>query len=421
MPAPTPPTPALAQALPGSPAAEGSAWDGFLRRGLYNQLVCVAIALVIWLLTSGGRGNFFTAWVYSAAIGTGCWFCIDGGRLLLSQWLPARPGQPAARNARWIGPGWMLACILLGTALGYSAGTALGDALTGLTTPSLWQNRAAIAISLIVAIATTWYFYATERLRAEQAATDAARRQAAESQLMLLQSQLEPHMLFNTLANLRVLISLDPPRAQAMLDRLIGYLRATLGASRAPMHPLSAEFDRLDDYLALMAMRMGPRLQVSLHLPDALRALPVPPLLLQPLVENSIRHGLEPKVAGGRIEVSAERVGDRLRLSVRDTGVGLDSGAGTARTASASGHTQPSAKPKASAPADTPTNSHYGTQHVTARLATLYGDKAHFTLAAAVGPDGGTLAMVDLPLPTDPHPTHPSAGASPALDASRSP
>ena len=376
--------------LPDLAAQTTQPWDGFARRGLRNQGVCVVIALLIWLMSSGGRGNLFTAWVYSAAIGTLCWLFIDGGRLLLAAWLPGRTQQSAYRRSRWPGPGWMLLCILFGTALGYTGGSAIGDAVTGLVTPSLLQNRGAIAISIIVAFAATWYFYANERLRAEQAAADAARREAAEAQLMLLQSQLEPHMLFNTLANLRVLIALDPPRAQAMLDRLIGYLRATLGASRATLHPLSAEFDRLTDYLALMALRMGPRLQVSLDLPAALRDLPVPPLLLQPLVENSIRHGLEPKLEGGRIAVRAEQRGDRLLLTVRDTGLGLPAGAGVAITGPISG-----------APGSD-CGSHYGSQHVAARLATMYGDQARFTLAPATDPEGGTLAVLDLPLPTGP-------------------
>ena len=377
--------PDLHTAPPTAPpsGANSSPWQGFARRGLRNQAVCTGIALLIWLMTSAGRGNLFTAWVYSTAIGTFCWFFIDGGRLLIAGLLARRAGTPTPGRVRWPGPGWMLACILVGTALGYTLGTALGDAVTGFTTASLLQNRGAIAISVVVAVAATWYFYATERLGAEQAAAEAARRQAAESQLMLLQSQLAPHMLFNTLANLRVLITLDPPRAQAMLDRLIGYLRATLGASRAPMHPLSAEFDRLADYLALMALRMGPRLQVQLNLPDALRAVPVPPLLLQPLVENCIRHGLEPKVAGGRIEVSAEQRGQRLCLTVRDTGVGLT----------------------ATGPATAHGASHYGTQHVAARLATLYGTQARFSLAQAPGPEGGVLAEVDLPFPSPPPPT----------------
>jgi LytS/YehU family sensor histidine kinase len=100
-----------------------------------------------------------------------------------------------------------------------------------------------------------------------------------------------------------------------MLDHLIAFLRTTLAATRADRHPLATEFDALRDYLALMAVRMGPRLQVQLDLPDELRAAAVPPLLLQPLVENAIKHGLEPKVEGGRIEVVARRQGRHLRAA----------------------------------------------------------------------------------------------------------
>ena len=348
-------------------------WRGFALRGLRNQVMCVVIAVVIWLMVPGARGNLFTAWVYSAAIGTACWFFIDGGRLLLARWVPGQPN--VARRAGWPGVRWMVLCILVGTALGYTLGVALGDAVTGFSTPSLLQNRAAMVISTIAAGAATWYFYANERLRAEQTAAETARREATESQLRLLQSQLEPHMLFNTLANLRVLIGLDAERAQAMLDRLISYLRTTLSASHSALHPLSVEFAWLDDYLALMALRMGPRLQVQLHLPEHLRQVLVPPLLLQPVVENSIRHGLEPKVAGGRIEVRAEQQGAQLLLTVRDTGVGPGPTTGAA-------------------------GSHYGTRHVAERLATLYGADGRFRLLPAEGDEGGALAELRLPLPT---------------------
>jgi sensor histidine kinase YesM len=292
----------------------------------------------------------------------------------------------------------MAVCIVVGSTLGYTLGTAIGDAITGFSTPGMLQNRTAIVISLIAAVAATWYFIGTEKLNLAQAAAETARREATESQLMLLQSQLEPHMLFNTLANLRVLITLDPPRAQAMLDRLIGYLRATLGASRIGLHPLADEFDRLADYLALMALRMGPRLQVQLDLPDDLRGLPVPPLLLQPLVENCIRHGLEPKVEGGRIAVRAARRGDQLLLTVRDTGVGLEPSV-----------TNPLPDRGPGAPA----HSHYGTQHVATRLATLYGARARFRLLPADDAEGGTLAEVSLPWPESTGPT----GARPAAQA----
>ncbi len=394
---PSPPGPPHHAAAPAVADAANSAhffpWRAFMLRGLRNQLFCVGIALLIWLISSGGHGNLFTAWVYSAAIGTCCWALIDGGRLLLAMRLtdPQRPLD--ARRAYWPGPRWMALCIVGGTVVGYTLGTAIGDAVTGFTTPSLLQNRTALVLSLIVAVATTWYFYATERLRQEQANAESARGAAAESQLRLLQSQLEPHMLFNTLANLRVLVTLDPPRAQAMLDRLIGYLRATLSASRQDLHPLTSEFSMLDDYLALMAMRMGPRLQVQLHLPEALRQLPVPPLLLQPLVENCIRHGLEPKVAGGRIEVQARLQGAQLRLTVRDTGVGL--------AASASGPAPASAEP---APTDRPGSpaerSRYGTSHVAERLQALYGGAARFSLTEVADDEGGTLAELLLPLAT---------------------
>ena len=92
--------------------------------------------------------------------------------------------------------------------------------MTGFKTASLLENPGAIALSVVGAVAATWYFYGTERLRAEQAATEAARRQAAESQLMLLQSQLEPHMLFNTQADLRVVITLGGCRALGRARRV---------------------------------------------------------------------------------------------------------------------------------------------------------------------------------------------------------
>jgi LytS/YehU family sensor histidine kinase len=181
-------------------------------------------------------------------------------------------------------------------------------------------------------------------------------------------------MLFNTLANLRALIGVDPQRAQVLLDRVIAFLRATLSASRGgETHPLHDEFARVDDYLALMAVRMGPRLAVRLELPDELRGVAVPPLLLQPLVENAIRHGLEPKVGGGRIDVAARRVGDRLRLEVRDTGVGL--------------------RPAGSA------GTRFGLQQVRERLDATFGGAARLVLEPAEG--GGTLAAIEYPLRED--------------------
>jgi LytS/YehU family sensor histidine kinase len=170
-----------------------------------------------------------------------------------------------------------------------------------------------------------------------------------------------------------VLIGLDAAAAQQMLDRLIAYLRATLEASRLPAHPLATEYARVADYLALMAIRMGPRLQVELHLPPALVAHPVPPLLLQPLVENAIKHGLEPHVAGGRLVVSAHADGEMLVLQVRDTGIGL------AQAAAATAGTR------------------FGLAQVRERLATLHGARASLVVAPAPDAEGGTVATIRLP------------------------
>jgi sensor histidine kinase YesM len=257
-------------------------------------------------------------------------------------------------------------------------GLTIADALTGGRSTSLLQfgatsTRLTLAFSVIGTLASVFVVSTLERLAAARASAERAQRVAAEAQLRLLQSQLEPHMLFNTLANLRVLIGVDAARAQAMLDHLNAYLRATLGASRALQHPLADEFARLADYLALMAVRMGPRLQVRLDLPAELAALPVPPLLLQPLVENSIKHALEPQVDGGRIDITARRVGPHLVLTVHDTGAGP----GAAATGTGGG---------------------FGLAQVRERLATVYGGRASLTLQAAGDTEGGTLATLRLPL-----------------------
>ncbi len=317
---------------------------------------------------------------HSVSISTACWLVIDGSRLMVTRWLHrnAPPGSPEAQ-ARWPGWPWMVPIILVGTIVGFSVGSSVGDWITGRNSAGFlrgtWsEGLALLVLSLVPGLVITYFFYSRETIAAKEAAVQTAQRQAAEHQLKLLESQLEPHMLFNTLANLRVLIGMDPPRAQTMLDQLIAFLRATLSASRAARHPLGAEFARLADYLALMQVRMGERLQTRFDLPDELAAVPVPPLLLQPLVENSIKHGLEPKVEGGRIDVSAKREGEQLVLQVHDTGVGLSQ--------AHSGGTQ------------------FGLVQVRERLATLYGARASFELVNAAGAEGGTLATLRLPWPS---------------------
>jgi hypothetical protein len=285
--------------------------------------VALLIALFQWF-TRQQEHPLDRSLVYSYAISTCIWLLSDPLRVWLHRWHGAT--GPHYWTASWR-TGLHL---LLSVVLGYAIGTTIGDAYAGHSTWELlslspqrfwgfWLSSLAISLGFVV------FFY--WRGKAED-----LQRQATEARLKLLETQLEPHMLFNTLANLRALIATDPPRALDMLDRLNDYLRATFKASRTDTlgggHTLADEFARLRDYLELMAVRMGPRLAYTLDLPTALAQQPLPPLLLQPLVENAIRHGLEPQVAGGTVGVRVRADGaQHLCIEVSDTGVGMDTSA----------------------------------------------------------------------------------------------
>ncbi|KNZ33202.1 MAG: hypothetical protein AD742_07625 [Methylibium sp. NZG] len=369
-----------------------------LRGAVLLTVLCTTIA---GLLTAMKGGRFGTQLVYSFSIGVCCWFIIDLGRVLVAALIDRRRAARGLAPLPYPGfPGWlwMIAMSVLGVLVGPMVGTALADVIQGSTTPNVLQldspsSQVTMLLTVLTSIVSVITLSSMERLASARASAEAAKRAAAEHQLKLLESQLEPHMLFNTLANLRVLIATDPARAQAMLDQLIAFLRATLGASRVAQHPLSAEFARLGDYLALMKVRMDARLATTLDLPDALADHPVPPLLLQPLVENAIKHGLEPTVAGGRVRVSAAREGNELVLRVHDSGGGLvgPTSPATPTTAAraAAGHRDGSSidgNPAA-----------FGLAQVRERLSAWYGPRASLQLTAAPGGERGTLATVRLP------------------------
>ena len=220
---------------------------------------------------------------------------------------------------------------------------------TGIVTGSMWgfalvagqrsmlewigsreQFFTSFVISLVISlfISILWKRRADEltamiALAEEQERVVTAERATAEANLRALQAQIEPHFLFNTLANVTSLIQNQPEDAKRMLEDFIAYLRATLASTRSVHASLGGEFEMMQSFLSILKIRMGERLQAHLDLPRELQSAMVPPMLLQPLIENAIKHGLEPKVEGGSLTLSAERRGESLRISIVDTGLGF--------------------------------------------------------------------------------------------------
>lgn len=233
----------------------------------------------------------------------------------------------------------------------------------------------ALGLGLILAVQASLGALAQRRLDRAQARAELAERDRMllQAEMALLRAQIEPHFLWNTLAHVQYLTRKNPADAAAMTGNLITYLRAAIPSARRDISTLGSELDSVRAYLDIMRIRMGPRLQAEVALPDELAGLPFPPLIVQTLVENAIKHGVEPKPGPVAVMAWARReVVDGqacLLLCVSDTGAGL--GQGGATVGGAGG---------------------LGLASVRERLRGLYGDDASFTLAAR--PGGGVDASV---------------------------
>ncbi|NVD08941.1 sensor histidine kinase [Vibrio sp. JPW-9-11-11] len=244
------------------------------------------------------------------------------------------------------------------------------------------EMRPVVVLGFIFTATCFFYFYTHEQKLIAQKELETAKRIQSDqekallmSQLRQLQSQIEPHFLFNTLANVNALISQDPQAAQHMLGKLTELLRGTLNNSRQTESTLEAELDLLDAYLAIQKIRLGDRLnyQVDNRIE---RSISFAPLLLQPLVENAVLHGVEPKVDGGEVTIRVQQQQDQVLVEVNDTGVGLDP------SLTAKGHG-------------------LGLSNVRQRLDALYGQ--HAKLAIKQNSYGGVCASLSIPL--EPHNT----------------
>ena len=224
---------------------------------------------------------------------------------------------------------------LLAIVAGSILGTILAGVIKGRSFATMFTERlSGVAISMGLGIGFGCVVVATVILR-EKHARDQARilraeaerhqleKNVLEARLALMQAQVEPHFLFNTLANVQHLVETDPGAAGRMLESLITYLRAALPQMREASTTLGREVDMAAAFLDIHRIRMGSRLDFDIRVPDALRDRPFPPMMLISLVENAIKHGVDPCCESGCITIAATESGGRLRVSVADTGEGI--------------------------------------------------------------------------------------------------
>lgn len=192
-----------------------------------------------------------------------------------------------------------------------------------------------------------------------------------ETRLRLLQAQIEPHFLFNTLASAQQLSQKGAPDAAKLVGHLVRFLRMSIPSMRENRGALKRDFEQVAAYLSIMQTRMGDRLAFAVHADAEVEDFALPPALVMTLVENAIKHGIEPAAAGGRVDLSAARAGESVVISVRDTGVGFTS---TASSEIGGG---------------------LGLSNVAQRLQAIYGADAHVKLTQNT--PHGCVAVLTLP------------------------
>jgi len=234
--------------------------------------------------------------------------------------------------------GPILKAILVAAALtvGTVLGSYVGSFVSGLSPSDLFARHSLLQLlflGVMFGSIITYFFSSREQIAESQAQAQeekikrlTSEKKAVEANLKLLQAQIEPHFLFNTLSNVLSLLDTDPEKGKSMLVDFIQYLRASLSKIREQKATLGQEMEMIRAYLNIFKVRMGDRLLYKIELPEKLKANSFPPMLIQPLVENAIKHGLEPKIDGGEILISGEEKNGILRIEVVDTGGGFKEG-----------------------------------------------------------------------------------------------
>ena len=291
-----------------------------LRRVLVVSLLCVFVASVlVWF--------FINTWLDLLVSA----LCVGYTSMVL---FTAATNLPQRRLPPWVA---QVISIILGSFLGtVLAGLVKGRGIATMFSERFFGVLITMGLGIGFGCWAVWIYYT--RQREARHAAELARAQAERSQLeknvlqarlALMQAQVEPHFLFNTLANVQHLVETDPAAASRMLESLIQYLRAALPQMREDATTIGRETDMARAFLDIHRMRMGSRLDYELEVPEALRARPFPPMMLISLVENAIKHGVDPCCECGTVTIRAAEEAGTLRLSVADTGEGISVKKGT--------------------------------------------------------------------------------------------
>jgi sensor histidine kinase YesM len=265
--------------------------------------------------------------------------------------------------------------IASGTLIGLQIGFFVLQQIFPITMKQPEKSLFQVIILAITFGGVAWYFFyskaririSNEVIQEEKIKRLSSEKETLEANLRLLQAQIEPHFLFNTLSNVLSLIDTNPANGKSMLVDLIHYMRISLSRTLPEATTLDQEMDMIKAYLNIQKIRMGERLHFKIELPDVVRKLPFPPMLLQPLVENAVKHGLEPAIEGGDITIKVMEENSLIRIEVQDTGNGFSS----YETAGV------------------------GITNVRERIRLLYGDKGRLILQA--NDPHGVKAIIEVP------------------------
>ena len=288
----------------------------FLFSFCYVLAVCGVIAIVITVLTSKEQLKANLVMSYALGINIHLFTFI-----LIFLFKPSAPGHTALLY---------LIALVGGTLNGMWTGTMVLKAC--FSHDMAWQHDflQTAMVCIVPATVVTYYFYTRTRIRLDNEAIEveknrreAIEKEALKGKLRMLQAQIEPHFLFNTLSNVISLIDTQPESGKAMLINLVHYLRTSLARTLPEETTLGQEIRMIRAYLDIQKIRMGDRLDYHVEFSDHLSNRVFPPMLLQPLVENAVKHGLEPTVKGGKITVCVSEENNFIKVNICDTGLGI--------------------------------------------------------------------------------------------------